>query len=1052
MHSFKSKGIALFLAICMVLTFVPMAFAEEIPAVTEEYSLHQAALAGGEYQITQMIDIVDGPIVVEKDLTLYLGADLQVMNSDPEHQLESVFVVRGATLTIKAGVDGNAACISYQGDGCIAKLIGAEAQTAIVSEAGSWYGLNQFSEGQTLNPDAVFMVEHPEGTLQPGITLTGGYYQTQTPEGPWSGPLFGGDAAQVSISGGGFGVDVTPYLGEGLICLNDWGSYKVYPIATEFSEDFTLTGKDGVLKLKRYAPTPEDMDYFVDMLYMTYGYPDPEGPQQYAFFGDSYDAESQTMYVSRTGEYGELLEVHRITFEFVYDEAIKAQVNSFLETLPPPDYFPPEDDWGEGWYEPHYYQVNDLELINYWLTCTEENEEYNINNLINYSKEFKEYINYKNFRLDGLDARMGDGDFFMTQTAGIANFVYGDTVYCSTEMGVRADHIFYVPTETADEDVLAAIQGRIDAYLGEGKVTVEEGGPVLDYLLQEEYNLGIAWGDIDPEMSYEDWKNSGLAPDYTAAEVTGLEWLKDTDFCFKTTINGFTYTFLAVKDSTKIVEAPIYQSVDATTEVAVRTEDASVPLDTMIQVEKLTEGEVYEHIMNVLQVEEHETYDIGLHSGSKGQVTELENGMFEVEIPLDEKFEGKDLIVYYVAEDGTVTSHDVTPLDGAISFTTDHFSAYTLTTPVELPGDGGEKHDYIWSDETKSYLCECGEKYKLTLDLDGDGSATTADTIQLLRTIDKVGDLPGFKADISKDGKVSVFDAVRHLQYMNIYGDEEIGDASVLHNKKIIFIGNSFTYYGKTVLEKAQTKLTQDERDNDKGFFYQICKENGVDVDVTNWTFGGHTLEWLFGGNCAADRGCDGVDHASYLTDRNYDYVVIQEGSRHQDSFEWVEKVMEFFREANPNVKFVYLEYSNAHFNEYPRIHNLDYLRNQGVTVVDWGELVVDVINGETAVPGATQTYNKNTFIVSKSATDGYHPNMLTGYITTMMTFSAITGLKVEGQPYDFCDDTTINKNFSFEKYAETYYAYSPSNYYDVYKSKSDMKGLQILMDRYLAK
>ncbi len=761
MRSFKSKGIALFLVICMVLTFMPMAFAEEIPAVTEEYSLHQAALAGGEYQITQIIDIVDGPIVVEKDLTLYLGADLQVMNSDPEHQLESLFVVRGATLTIKAGVDGNSACISYQGDGCVAKLIGAETQTAIVSEAGSWYGFNRFQEGQTFNPDAVFMVEHPEGTLQPGITLTGGYYQAQTPEGPWSGPLFGGDAAQVSISGGGFSVDVTPYLEEGMVCLNDWGSYKVYPIATEFSEDFTLTGKDGVLTLKRYEPTPEDMDYFVDMLYMTYGYPDLEGPQQYAFFGDTYDAEAQTMYVSRTGENGELLEVHQITFEFVYDEAIKAQVDAFVETLPPPVYYP--DEWGEGWYEPHYYQVNDLELINYWLTCTEENEEYNINNLINYSKEFKEYINYKNFRLDGLDARMGDGDFFMTQTAGIANFVYGDTTYCSTEMGVRADHIFYVPTETADEDVLAAIQGRIDAYLGEGKVTVEEGGPVLDYLLQEDYRLGIEWGDIDPEMSYEDWKNSGLAPSYTAAEATGLEWLKDTDLCFKTTINGFTYTFLAVKDSAKIVEAPTYQSVDVTTEVAVRTEDASVPLDTMIQVEKLTEGAVYDHIMNYIQVEEHETYDIGLYSGSKGQVTELENGMFEVEIPLDEKFEGKTLIVYYVAEDGTVTPHPVTPLTGSISFTTDHFSAYTLAVKEEgEPCD----HDYLWDEESKTYRCSCGAVYQ-ELDPDGDSETTMADVIQLLRAVDRIITLPLYRADINGDGKMTLFDPIRLLQIMN---------------------------------------------------------------------------------------------------------------------------------------------------------------------------------------------------------------------------------------------------------------------------------------------
>lgn len=277
------------------------------------------------------------------------------------------------------------------------------------------------------------------------------------------------------------------------------------------------------------------------------------------------------------------------------------------------------------------------------------------------------------------------------------------------------------------------------------------------------------------------------------------------------------------------------------------------------------------------------------------------------------------------------------------------------------------------------------------------------------------------------------------------------GDAKVLDGKKVIFIGNSFTYYGKTVLEKAQTKLTQEERKNDKGFFYQICKENGVEVEVTNWTFGGHGLEDLFGGNCKADRGCDGVDHASYLKDRKYDYVVIQQGSGAVDGFEWQERVMEFFKAANPDVKFIYLEHSSAYFGDYPRTENLNVLRDKGVTVVEWGKLVEDIINGTAKVPGATQEYDKNTFIVSRTAKDGYHPNMLTGYITTMMTFSAITGLKVEGQPYAFCDDDTVNSAFNYVKFESKFYTYSPSNFYTVYLSDPDMKGLQQLMDQYLA-
>ena len=76
-----------------------------------------------------------------------------------------------------------------------------------------------------------------------------------------------------------------------------------------------------------------------------------------------------------------------------------------------------------------------------------------------------------------------------------------------------------------------------------------------------------------------------------------------------------------------------------------------------------------------------------------------------------------------------------------------------------------------------------------------------------------------------------------------------------------------------TVLEKKQSVLTQEARSNDKGYFYQICKNNGAEVAVTNWTFGNHTFTDLFE-ECSADRGCNGVDHSSYLTDRSFDYVV----------------------------------------------------------------------------------------------------------------------------------------------------------------------------------
>lgn len=298
---------------------------------------------------------------------------------------------------------------------------------------------------------------------------------------------------------------------------------------------------------------------------------------------------------------------------------------------------------------------------------------------------------------------------------------------------------------------------------------------------------------------------------------------------------------------------------------------------------------------------------------------------------------------------------------------------------------------------------------------------------------------------------------------------EEIEPAlTSLDGKSIIFIGNSYTYYGQTVLEKSQKYLTQEERVNDTGYFYQLCKANGMDVKVTNWTFGGHGLEHLFGGNCSANRGCDGEDHKAYLVDRNYDYVVIQAGSGEISSnsiMSDVYTIMDFFREANPNVQFVLLVPYAAYgtIGKTPTLqkkllNSLKLLANEGVTVVDWGGLVMDILNGKIEVPNAAETYEKNTFVIQKSAQDGYHPNQLTGYITTTMLYCALTGDSAMNQPYSFCGDTSLRKSgssyfFNFDKFVEKFYSYdnATTNYPDVFRSKTDMDGIRSLIDKHLA-
>ena len=268
-----------------------------------------------------------------------------------------------------------------------------------------------------------------------------------------------------------------------------------------------------------------------------------------------------------------------------------------------------------------------------------------------------------------------------------------------------------------------------------------------------------------------------------------------------------------------------------------------------------------------------------------------------------------------------------------------------------------------------------------------------------------------------------------------------------LNGKRIIFIGDSFLFSGKAVL--TNKGITQEERTGDTGYFYQICKANGMDVEVTNFTYSGTGLATIY------------KTFFPVLKDRNYDYVVFSGGRASSNTYaslsETLDKYMADFREANPNVKFIYLVTSGAHNiaveETFPIdiLNNLDALEKKGFTIVDWGKLVADIARSKVAVPGGTQTYNNHSFVKNKTPTDGFHPNQLAGYITAQMVFCAITGESAVGQDYSFWNDATLHSQFDVENFVEVSYVLGPTNYPDVFASEADMRGIQQLIDQYLA-
>lgn len=269
-----------------------------------------------------------------------------------------------------------------------------------------------------------------------------------------------------------------------------------------------------------------------------------------------------------------------------------------------------------------------------------------------------------------------------------------------------------------------------------------------------------------------------------------------------------------------------------------------------------------------------------------------------------------------------------------------------------------------------------------------------------------------------------------------------------LTGKRVLFIGDSFLFTGRAVLQN--TEDTGEGRRYDTGYFYQLCKAKGFEqVAVTNWTYGGKGLKAILD------------TYVPLFRDYEYDYVILSGGRNSQNTMadleETLDRYLALFHGANPKVKLFYLVTSGAHNISVQETFSMDVLNNlekieeKGIKVLDWGKLVADIIRGETQVPGATQTYDKYSFVHNKSLTDGFHPNQLTGYIVSMFVYCGITGESAVGLPYDFWDQGTLHKQFDPTSYMNYGYVLGTSNYPEIFASPADMEGIQTLVDQYMA-
>lgn len=277
-----------------------------------------------------------------------------------------------------------------------------------------------------------------------------------------------------------------------------------------------------------------------------------------------------------------------------------------------------------------------------------------------------------------------------------------------------------------------------------------------------------------------------------------------------------------------------------------------------------------------------------------------------------------------------------------------------------------------------------------------------------------------------------------------------------LDGKKIIFIGNSHTYVGNVVSQVYNKDPRLESRDHNMGLFYLLCKNLGSEVNVINWTFSSHGLRSIFGAPCTVKGDCQNLNHEDYLTDRVYDYVVVQPGvgaASEENIADDIAYIIKFFRDANPDVKFVLLGNASVYGNNktstpYPGITGYyKTLAEQGFIMADWGKLVNDLIHGNIVPEGSTVTYNKNCFIIK----DGFHPNYLSGYIASVMTYCAITGTAAADIPATMFQDPAMV--VALDSSLEDHYDNPEydSNCRIILTTPDELARVHLLIDQYLA-
>lgn len=260
--------------------------------------------------------------------------------------------------------------------------------------------------------------------------------------------------------------------------------------------------------------------------------------------------------------------------------------------------------------------------------------------------------------------------------------------------------------------------------------------------------------------------------------------------------------------------------------------------------------------------------------------------------------------------------------------------------------------------------------------------------------------------------------------------------------KRIAFVGNSFTFFGKCVDVNAFDSV-------DNGYFFELAKAFGDEVTVTNFTWGGASF-WHKGSGFAQRALYEKMKelHPAYYNnpqglplDEFYrqDAVVLQQsGDRIAQTYEDARLITELFA---PETKFgFYITTYDAFHGFEPSFEAAEKIRDNGGVYIPLGHIVDDIIKERVKISGSGLEYNKNSFIVCREG-DGFHPNTLTGYLTALCVYCSFTQKDIS------------NAEHSFVKAMDgAFYTLGESNHADIIASPKDMSALKRIVLDYCKK